>query len=55
MTPPREVAPEVTCAQVEEAFPWVRQLPRAAADQLVAIIDNYHAAAEIYSRKRKTA
>ena len=33
------------------AAPWVRFLPKAALWQFMVIIDDYHAAADIYSRK----
>ena len=45
----------ISRSELETAFPWVRSLPEEAACQFMAIIDNYHAAAEIYSRKRKPA
>jgi hypothetical protein len=41
----------VTREEVENAFPWVQYLPEAAIEQFVSIIENYHAAARIYSRK----
>jgi hypothetical protein len=43
--------PKVTLEELEAAFPWVRYLPPLAMEQFIAIIDNYRAAAEIYSRK----
>ena len=45
------MATRISRAELEEIFPWVRLLPDEAARQLAAIIDDYRAAAEIYSRK----
>jgi hypothetical protein len=44
-------ATRISYAELEGAFPWVRFLPYEAARQFMDIIDNYHAAAAIYSRK----
>jgi hypothetical protein len=44
-------ATKINYADLEAAFPWVRFLPEAAARQFMDIIDNYCAAAAIYSRK----
>jgi hypothetical protein len=46
---------EISYAELEAVFPWVRFLPKAALWQFMVIIDDYHAAADIYSRKRKPA
>jgi hypothetical protein len=41
--------------ELESAFPWVRDLPHLAQQQLVSTIDSYHQAAVIYARNsRKT-
>lgn len=45
----------ISRTELEAVFPWVRSLPEEAARQFMAVIDNYHAAAEIYSRKRTSA
>ena len=42
---------KISYAELEAAFPWVRFLPRASLWQFMVIIDDYHAAADIYSRK----
>jgi hypothetical protein len=39
--------------ELETAFPWVRDLPPLAQQQLVSTIDSYHQAAIIYARKRQ--
>lgn len=44
-------AKRISYAELEAAFPWVRFLPEAAARQFMDTIDNYCAAAAIYSRK----
>lgn len=41
----------ISYAELEALFPWVRFLPDEARREFMAIIDNYHEAAEIYSRK----
>jgi hypothetical protein len=42
---------KISYAKLEAAFPWVRFLPKATVSQFMVIIDDYHAAAEKYSRK----
>lgn len=44
-------ATRISYAELEAAFPWVRFLPDEAARQFMDIIDNYCAAAAIYSRR----
>jgi hypothetical protein len=39
--------------ELETAFPWVRDLPPLAQQQLVSTIDSYHQAAVIYARNRQ--
>ena len=49
---------EITYEELETVFPWVRSLPVQAVRQFMVIIDDYHAAAEIYSvasRRRRDA
>lgn len=44
-------ATKISYTQLEAAFPWVRFLPDAATRQFMATIDDYCAAAAIYSRR----
>ena len=44
-------ATRISYVELEAAFPWVRFLPDKAARQFMDIIDNYCAAAAIYSRR----
>jgi hypothetical protein len=44
-------ATRISYTELEVAFPWVRFLPYAAARQFMDTIDNYCAAAAIYSRQ----
>lgn len=48
-----KVPARITHEELETAFPWVRSLPTAAKEQLMAVIDNYREAARIYSRKKR--
>jgi hypothetical protein len=53
-----KMPPEITYKELETVFPWVRSLPVQAVSQFMVIIDDYHAAAEIYSvesRRRRDA
>jgi hypothetical protein len=53
-----KIPPQITYEELEAIFPWVRSLPDLAARQFMVIIDDYHAAAEIYSvasRRRRDA
>ena len=44
-----KMPPEITYEELEAVFPWVRSLPVQAVRQFMVIIDDYHAAAKIYS------
>lgn len=39
--------------ELETAFPWIRDLPPLAQQQLMWTIDSYHQAAVIYARNIK--
>lgn len=50
-----KAAHRITREELEAVFPWVQYLPDDAIAQFMAIIDNYRAGAEIYSRRNPAA
>ena len=44
-------ATRISYAELEATFPWVRFLPERRHGSFMAIIDDYCAAAAIYSRR----